>query len=33
VVIFREAAWRCAIDIMKFICSFAAAKVQLYDSL
>jgi len=31
VVIFREAVWPCAIDVMKFSGSFAAAKVQLCD--
>jgi len=32
VVIFREAAWPCAIDFMKFIGTCAAANVQLDDS-
>ena len=31
VVIFREAAWPCAIDFMNFIGSFVATKIRFYD--
>ena len=32
-VIFREAAWPCAIDIMKCISLFVATKMQSYDKV